>query len=239
MTVALLLHRADGALLSTSFSKAAFGTADPFAPYREIAWEGPDSMSAGRVSFVGELDVASFPHTETIVVMDGELSLTATGAAPLVLGRGEGAVIARGTVVRILAGSRTLFVSCTAAAEGPNNPGITPLRADAAFKPSATLPAEVLLGPAPQCRSDNVFIDEQAAYRAGTWDSTPYHRIVRPHRLNEFMVLLAGGVRFASPDGSVLSANAGDALFVAQGVPIGWESSERVAKFYVVQTVRA
>ena len=48
------------------------------------------------------------------------------------------------------------------------------------------------------------------------------------------MYLLAGGVRFASPDGSVLSASAGDALFVPQGAPIGWESSERVAKFYVV-----
>jgi uncharacterized cupin superfamily protein len=239
MTVALLLHRADGAPLSTTFRKATFGAADPFARYREIAWAGPGSMSAGRVSFIGELDVARFPHTETIVVMDGELSLTAAGEAPLVLCRGEGAVIACGTALRILAGSPTLFVSCTAAAEGPNNPGITPLRADAAFKPSNPPPAETLLGPTPQCRSDNVFTDEQADYRAGTWDSTPYHRIVRPHRLNEFMYLLAGGVRFASPDGSVLSANAGDALFVAQGAPIGWESSERVAKFYVVQNVPA
>jgi uncharacterized cupin superfamily protein len=156
-----------------------------------------------------------------------------------VLARGQGAVIPRGTAVRILAGSRTLFVFCAASAEGPNNPGITPLRADAAFKPSASLPAEVLLGAAPQCRSDNVFIDEQADYRAGTWDSTPYHRVVRPHRLNEFMFLLAGDVRFASPDGSVLSASAGDALFVPQGAPIGWESSQRVAKFYVVQNVPA
>jgi uncharacterized cupin superfamily protein len=238
MTVALMLHRADGAPLSTSFRKAAFGTADPFARYREIAWEGPGSMSAGRVSFNGELDVARFPHTETIVVVDGELTLTAAGAAPLALGRGEGAVIARGTAVRILAASPTLFVSCAAAAEGPNNAGVTPLLADAAFKPSATLPAEVLLGPAPECRSDNVFIDEQADYRAGTWDSTPYRRVVRPHRLNEFMYLLDGGVRFASPDGSVLSAAAGDALFVPQGASIGWESSERVAKFYVVQNVQ-
>jgi uncharacterized cupin superfamily protein len=37
----------------------------------------------------------------------------------------------------------------------------------------------------------------------------------------------------------VLSASAGDALFVPQGAPIGWESSERVAKFYVVQDVQA
>ena len=239
MTVAVLLHRADGAPLPTSFRRAAFGTDDPFARNREIAWEGPNAMIAARVSFIGEVDVASFPHTETIVVMAGELSLTAPGAAPLVLGRGEGAVIARGTAVRILAGSRTLFVSCAAAAEGPSNSGIMPLSADAAFKASTPPPAEALLGPTPQCRSDNVFTDEQAEYRAGTWDSTPYHRVVRPHRLNEFMYLLAGGVRFASPDGSVLSANAGDALFVAHGAPIGWESSERVAKFYVVQNVQS
>jgi uncharacterized cupin superfamily protein len=241
MTVALLLHRADGAPPATIFRKAAFGAADPFARCREIAWEGPGSMSAGRVNFIGEIDVARFPHTETIVVVDGELSLTVAGAASLVLGRGQGAVIARGTALRIKAASRTLFVSCTASAEGPSNPGIKSLRslADAAFKPSTPPPADTLLGPTPQCRSDNVFIDEQADYRAGTWYSTPYHRIVRAHRLNEFMYLLAGGVRFASPDGGVLSAKAGDAVFVAQGAAIGWESSERVAKFYVVQSVPA
>ena len=113
------------------------------------------------------------------------------------------------------------------------------MRADADFKPSASLPAEILLGPAPQCRSDNVFTDDGAEYLAGTWDSTPYHRIVRPHRVNEFMHLLAGSVRFAAPDGSVLSLGAGDALFVPQGAPIGWESRERVAKFYAIQNLQA
>ena len=68
---------------------------------------------------------------------------------------------------------------CAAAAELANQPGITPLRADANFKPSNSLPAEMLLGPAPQCRSDNVFKDELTGVLAGTWDSTPYHRIVR------------------------------------------------------------
>ena len=241
MTAALMLHRADGAPESTPFRKAAFGAADPFARCREIAWEGPDAMCAGRVGFIGELDVASFPHAETIVVVDGELTLIAAGAEPLVLGRGDGAVIARGTAVRILAGTRALFVSCAAAAQGPGNPGLKRLRRDAEahYKPSNPPPAEALLGPVPQCRSDRLFIDEGARYQAGTWDSTPYHRIVRPHRLNELMVLLAGSVRFASPDGSVLSAGTGDAVFVPQGAPIGWESSERVAKFYVVQELQA
>ena len=239
MTVALVLHRADGAPLSTSFRAAAFGKNDPFAKQREIAWEGPGSMAAGRTSFIGELDVASFPHIETIVVVEGELTLTAAGAAPLVLGPHSGAVIGGGTALRIQAASQARFVFCAAACDKPTKRGIFPLRADADFKPSNSLPAEILLGPVPQCRSDNVFTDDAAHFLAGAWDSTPYHRIVRPHRLNEFMHLLAGSVRFAAPDGSVLPVGTGDALFVPQGAPIGWESSDRVAKFYVCQNVQA
>lgn len=239
MTVALVLHRADGAPVSTAFRQADFGKDDPFASRREIAWEGPGAMAAGRASFVGELDVASFPHIETIVVVEGELTLTAAGAAPLVLGPHAGAVIGSGTALRIEAASPARFVFCAAACDQPTKRGVLPLRADANFKPSNSLPAEILLGPAPQCRSDNVFTDDAAHYVAGTWDSTPYHRIVRPHRLNEFMHLVAGSVRFAAPDGSVLSVGTGDALFVPQGAPIGWESSDRVAKFYVCQNVPA
>lgn len=239
MTMALMLHRADGAPLSTSFRRAAFGKEDPFARNREIAWEGADSMIAGRASFIGELEVASYPHIETIVVAEGELTLTAAGAVPLVLGPKSGAVIGCGTALRIHAASRVRFSFCAAACENPTKRGVTPLRADADFKPSASLPAEALLGPAPECRSDNVFIEESVEYRAGTWDSTPYHRIVRPHRQNEFMHLVAGSVRFAAPDGSVLSAGVGDSLFVPKGASVGWESSDRVAKFFVVQSVQA
>jgi len=238
MTQALVLHRADGAPVSTAFRRAAFGTDDPFARHREIAWEGPGAMSAGRTSFIGELDIASYPHIETIVVVEGELTLTADGAAPVVVGPQAGAVIGCGTSLRVQAGSRVRFVFCAAACEKPTRRGLFPLSANADFKPSATLPADVLLGPSPACRSDNVFIDDGAQYSAGTWDSTPYHRIVRPHRVNEFMHVLAGSVRFAAPDGSVLSVDTGDALFVPQGAPIGWESSDRVAKFYVVQSVQ-
>ena len=167
------------------------------------------------------------------------MTLTAAGAAPLVLGPQAGAVIGFGTALRIQAGSRVRFVSCAAACERPTKTGVVALRAEADFKPSKAPPSETLLGPTPQCRSDNVFTDDAAQYIAGTWDSTPYHRIVRPHRLNEFMHLLAGSVRFAAPDSSVLSVGTGDALFVPQGAPIGWESSDRVAKFFVVQSVQA
>lgn len=239
MSESQVLYRANGASVSTSFRQAAFGKDDPFAQDREIAWEGPNSMIAGRTRFIGELDVACFPHTETIVVVEGELTLTAAGVAPLVLGPQAGAVIGYGTVLRIQAKSGARFVFCAAACDTPTQRGLFPLSADADFKPSPSLPAEALLSQPPQCRKDSVFIEDGTHYSAGVWDSTPYHRIVRPHRINELMYLLAGSVRFAAPDGSVLSLGTGDALFVPQGVQVGWESSDRVAKFYVSQSVQA
>ena len=51
-------------------------------------------MSAGRASFVGQRDVASYPHTETLAVVEGELTLSAPGSARHVIGAGSGAVIA-------------------------------------------------------------------------------------------------------------------------------------------------
>ncbi len=239
MTTALILHRADGTPLSTSFRHSAFGKDDPFAQQREIAWEGPGKMAAGRTSFSGELKVEHYPHIETIVVVEGELTLTADGAPPLLLGPQEGAVIGGGTSVHIQARSGVRLIFCAAACDRPTQRGVSLLHADADFKPSGTLPAEVLLGPAPECRSENVFVDEGTEFRSGTWDSTPYHRIVRPHRVNEFMYLLDGSVRFATPDGSVLSVGTGDAIFVPHGVSVGWESKDRVAKIYVTQSVQA
>lgn len=238
MTLSVILYRANGAPIATAFRKMPFGEADPFAQHREIAWDGPDAMAAGYVSFAGELDVSSFPHTETLVVVEGELTLTEPGAAPLVLGPGLGANVGRGTELRIQAQPGTRFVFCAVAGAASPMPGLIPLSPDANFKPSATLPAEVLLGPAPQCRSDNVFTDDQTQYLADVWDSTAYHRIIRPHGKNEFMYLLAGSVKFALPDGGMLTASAGDAIFVPKGAPIGWESTERVAKVYVVQAVQ-
>ena len=237
-TTALVLHRADGGSVSTPFRRAALGRRDPFARQREIAWEGPDAMAAGRASFIGALEVASYPHTETLVVVEGELSLATAGGDELVIGPDSGAVIACGTPARILASGRVRFVWCAVQDAEPTAPGIVPLRADADFRPSAPPPSDTLLGPAPQCRSANVFTGVRARARAGAWESTGYRRIVRPHPVNEFMHLLAGSVRFACADDSLVTARAGDTLFVPQGEPIGWESSERVAKFFVVQTVQ-
>ncbi|MFJ3315688.1 cupin domain-containing protein [Herbaspirillum huttiense] len=240
MTAALVLYRASGTPVSTPFHPGALSASDPFAASREIAWQGIGGMSAGRLRFEGSLDIARFPHQETLVVVQGELRIEAEGAAPLVIKPDNGVVIATGAAVRITATQPTLVMFCAADCPQPVQPGVFPLVAEANFKPSAnSLPKEILLGDVPTCRSDNVIDESSIGCKIGTWDSTPYHRIVRAHPVNEFMHILDGGVRFAEPDGSVVSVERGDAVFVPLGAAIGWESSERVAKYYVVQTVAA
>ena len=76
-----------------------------------------------------------------------------------------------------------------------------------------------------------------ARFRAGIWDSTPYHRVSRPHRVNELMHILAGSVDLTGQDGTVTRVGQGDTVFVAHGAPCAWESRVHVAKFYVVQEV--
>lgn len=237
MSKAMLLHRADGAALTTEFRRTPFGADDPFAAEREMAWLGAGGMGAGRVRFSGDREVVSYPHIETISIVEGQLTLIVPGEQPLTLEPRQAVVVGRGTHVLFKASAGVTFVYCAVPGASSSLPGLTALKAEADFKPSAPPPAETVLGPMPDCRSDNVFTDDATRYRAGTWDSTPYRRIIRAHRVNELMHLLEGSGRFEAPDGSALTAGAGDVLFVPKGAEMGWESPNRVAKFYVVQEV--
>jgi uncharacterized cupin superfamily protein len=231
-----MLNRADGAPLAVNNSGvAALGDADPFAAGREIAWMGPAMMAAGRVSWSGVVESGSFPHAETMIVVAGRVILSVNGAPALDLAPGGGVVVARGTTLRLEAAPGTRWVFCAAAGEASAAPGVTALSAEAALSPSAAPAPEVLLGPTPQCRSFNAFTDEAARLRAGIWDSTPYRRVSRPHRVNELMHILAGNVDLTGGDGTVTRVGQGDTVFVAHGAPCAWESRAHVAKFYVVQ----
>ncbi|KFC70558.1 hypothetical protein FG93_03010 [Bosea sp. LC85] len=233
----ILLHRANGAQPAISPGTARLSAADPFAASREIAWTGPESMAAGRAAFEGACESASFPHIEFVVVVAGLLRLAETGKTALELTPGRGAVIARGTSLKIEAAPGTRFVFCAMTGATSATPGLQEILADAPLSPSAAPPVEMLIGPTPQCRSFNAFTDEASRFRAGTWDSTPYHRISRPHRVNELMHLVAGSVELTGADGSITRVEQGDSVFVVQDAPCAWESSVHVAKFYVVQEV--
>jgi uncharacterized cupin superfamily protein len=80
-----------------------------------------------------------------------------------------------------------------------------------------------------------VFVEEATNLRIGVWDSTPYTRRARPHMLHELMHLLEGSVTLQVADGTHLTVNSGDTVFVPRGAPCAWKSSAYVRKFYVVK----
>lgn len=230
----VMLHRASGGSSSPSIAGATLGLADPFAARREVAWMIP-AAAAGRVGFDGTVDVASFPHTETMIVLSGALTVSVDGAAALTIMSGSGVVVARGTRLRIAAAAGTRWAFYAATAGTAAVPGVTLLDAGAALAPSAAPPADVLIGPAPDCRSFNGYTETGANLRAGLWDSTPYARVSRPHKLSELMHILQGSVDLTGEDGTVFTVAQGDTVMVPQGAPCAWDSRVPVAKFYVVQ----
>ncbi|MEX5688226.1 cupin domain-containing protein [Pseudomonas silesiensis] len=231
----MLLARADGSPVATSFTAAPLSDADPFRHGRQIAYSDADGVSAGIVQIDAALSIDQFPHTEVMVVHAGQVVLHSNGQT-LELGIGAAAVIGCGTVlqVQVQPGTRWAFCAVTTPAAKPA-PGLTALDPLALLSPSASPEPQILIGPTPQCRSRNAFEDDATGLRVGVWDSTPYQRHGRPHKLHELMHLIEGSVILQAADGSSLIVNAGDSVFVPQGAPCAWTNTRYVRKFYAVK----
>lgn len=229
----LLLARADGSPVVTSFTASPLSAFDPFKNGRQVAYNGADGVSAGLVHTHGTFDSEDFPHTEVIVVHTGHVVLQ-TEDQTLQLGVGASAVIGRGTALRILAEANTLWAFCAVSTRAPT-PGLTALDPLDMLSPSAPPEPQILIGPTPQCRSHNAFEDDSSNLRIGIWDSTPYERHGRPHKLHELMNLIEGSVTLTAPDGTSVTVNTGDSVFVPQGAPCAWKSTRYVRKIYAVK----
>ena len=231
----LLLARADGSGVSTSFNSAPLSALDPFAEARQVAWRGDDGVSAGLVRFTGDALIEDFPYSETLVVHAGHVVLS-SAEQTLELGVGDSAVIGRGSRVALHASTGSEWAFCAVDVEGaPARPGLTLLPAHTWLEPSATLEPPILIGPAPQCRALSLFDDEVTALKVGIWDSTPYRRHGRAHRLHELMHLLEGSVTLADDEGGEVTVNPGDTVFVVKGAFCAWTSTVYVRKVYAVK----
>ncbi|WP_330114027.1 cupin domain-containing protein [Pseudomonas sp. JS3066] len=232
--IASLLVHADG-IPAAAFPPASLSSSDPFGDVRQVAYQGDDGISAGTVQASGELVVEDYPHTEMLVVHSGQVTLQDEQQI-IELSVGASVVIGRGTALRVQAQAGSLWAFfALSQASGERKPGLTPLNPRAALNPSQGPDAQILISPAPQCRSHNAFVDSASNLLIGVWDSTPYTRHARPHKVHELMHLIEGSVTLQLADGVELKVNTGDTLFVAQGTPCAWESSVYVRKLYVVK----
>ena len=231
----LLLARADGSSVATPFHSAPLSALDPFGDARKVAWHGDDGVSAGLLRFSGDLLIEDFPYNETLVVHAGHVVLS-SAEQTLALGVGDSAVIGRGSRVAVHASAGSEWAFCAVDVESaPARPGLTPLPAHTWLNPSATLEPPILIGPAPQCRALSLFEDEVTELKVGIWDSTPYQRHGRAHRLHELMHVLEGRVTLADGDGGEVTVNPGDTVFVVKGAVCAWASEVYVRKVYAVK----
>ncbi len=231
----LLLARADGSRVATSFTPGALSASDPFGDSRRLAWRGDDGVCAGLVPFSGEAVIDDFPHSETLVVHAGQVLLS-SAEQTLKLDVGGSAVIGRGTRLKVQASAGSRWAFCAVdQADAPTCPGLTLLESYPQLNPSAAPEPAILIGPAPQCRALNLFDDAVTELRVGIWDSTPYARHGRPHKLHELMHLLEGAVTLHDDAGGEVTVNTGDTVFVAKGAPCAWTSRVYVRKVYAVK----
>ncbi|RMQ42259.1 hypothetical protein ALQ04_01089 [Pseudomonas cichorii] len=231
---ALLLAHADNSPVDTEFTSGPLSPNDPFGQGRRTAFIDEQGIAAGVVLLSESLSVQAYPYTEMLVVHRGTITLR-SGDDSILLSVGESAVIGRGTALHIEAQPNSLWAFCAATqAAGPDKPGLTLIDRCAQLTPSAPPEAGILIGPMPQCRSNNLFEDTASSLRIGVWDSTPYERFARPHKIHELMHLIEGSVELHLENGPTLNVKPGDSVFVAQGVPCKWTSKVYVRKFYAV-----
>lgn len=230
----LLLARADLSPVETEFTTGPIDAHDPFDSGRRTAFVDEQGIAAGIVEFGTALSIEAYPYTEMLVVHRGSVTLT-SGTDSVTLSTGESAVIGRGTHVRIDAQPDSLWAFCASTqASGPDKSGITALDRLALLTPSSPPDPSIMISALPQCRSNNLFEDTASTLRIGVWDSTPYERISRPHKIHELMNLIEGSVVLSLENGPSLTVNKGDTVFVAQGAPCKWTSMGYVRKFYAV-----
>jgi len=230
----LLLARADNSPVATEFITGPVDANDPFSEGRRTAFIDDQGIAAGVIHFGATLSVDAYPYTEMLVVHRGSVTLR-SGEQSFTFGTGDSAVIGRGTPIHIDAQPDSLWAFCVATqATGPDKSGVTPLDRLATLTPSSPPDPAIMISALPQCRSNNIFEDTASSLRIGVWDSTPYERISRPHRIHELMNLIEGSVTLDVEGGTAVVVQPGDTVFVAQGAPCKWTSTHYVRKFYAV-----
>jgi uncharacterized cupin superfamily protein len=233
MTNSFIAIRRDGKI-STEFEIGGFGTDDPFAATRRIAYIDEDGTAAGSASLQGQRALDRFPHWELMIVTSGVLEFD-FDVSRVTVSAGGAVLINRGAHVLITAKETANWIFCAAVSdklESIEPATLVLLDRHAQLFPSAPPAAAVLISPKPDCRAHEFFNVVEIGFSGGMWDSTPYTRKIVPHKNHELMHLTRGSVTLTNALGRSEKFSAGDTVFVPRGAAVSWSSAEHVAKIY-------
>jgi uncharacterized cupin superfamily protein len=151
-----------------------------------------------------------------------------------VLRDGDSIILPMGNSFAWTADEETVAITMRYAESKATGAAIVPTRKDPPFEPSAKPAADILIGPAPDCRNFNDYRVDDGKFVCGTWDSTPYHRHGFLYGHYEIMAILDGEVIFSDPDGRSQTFAKGDVLVVEHGAHCAWESRVDVVKAFAI-----
>jgi uncharacterized cupin superfamily protein len=180
-----------------------------------------------------DLSIARMPHSEFVLISNGEVALQEASGRTVRLAAGDCAVIPAGAAVRwtqVGRVMRSFVVFPDAADDGAT--AIVTIDPDAPVSPMAPSASSAFLTAPPETANRRDFVARAGKVRAGLWQGSPYARrqITPPHC--ELMYLLRGAVELTEPSGSVWSLEAGDSITVPAGATNGWTSKTTVRKVF-------
>lgn len=215
---------------------------------RALAQKGGDSayldnrialISGGAASPIAALAlpatsgiVEAMPHDEFVLVLKGRLHLVA-GRNAYGIGPDEAAVIPHGCRFTWRAEEETVAIVMHYPESKAGSRSITPISMTPALAESAKPAADVLLGPAPDCRNFNDYRVDDGKFVCGTWDSTPYRRKGFLYQHFEIMLIRDGSVTFSVED-QAQTFNEGDIVLAEAGSHCAWDSAVPVTKMFAI-----
>ncbi|QSR19995.1 cupin domain-containing protein [Novosphingobium sp. KA1] len=193
-----------------------------------------DGMRIDALLLAESHGIATSDLSEIVLVREGTLSLTADGVT-LRLDAGEAALVPAGTTFHWRAATPVRAIVVGAAKPGPDGARLTRIDFAAAHEPSARPNPDLLVGDKePACAQHVDFRSADTLFYAGTWSSTPYHRLPMPYAHWEVMLLLEGDVAFGDADGNEATARPGDLVVIPAGSVASWRGIGPTRKLFVI-----
>lgn len=96
------------------------------------------------------------------------------------------------------------------------------------------IPAELLIAGEPVQHGHGYLEVPEIGLSAGVWDCTAMTTRTGSYPVNEFMLVLEGGVTIAEPNGRETTISAGQSFILPKGLECSWKQAGYMRKFYVI-----
>lgn len=212
------------------------GQGDGFLANRVALINAKGETPVTALSLIGSGIVDALSNDEFLLILEGQLVLDADGESRL-LRADDAVVIPKGTAFAWRAEETVTAVVMSYADSKAEGRTITPITKSPPLEPSGKPAADVLIGPAPDCRNFNDYRVDDGKFVCGTWDSTAYRRRGFVYGHYEIMHILQGSVTFGDEHGREGTFVTGSVVLAEAGSQCSWDSREHVTKVFAIYRV--